>query len=81
MKYTLLLSLMLLAGCEPDARETIWPILPEGLQDCKFYRLQDTNGNAIQVARCPLSATTLKTAAKSPVTTITVDGIKYERSK
>jgi len=69
---------MLLAGCEPEATEKVWPVLPEGLQDCKFYRLKDTDGNVIQIARCPLSTTTLKTVVKSPVTTITVDGIKYE---
>jgi hypothetical protein len=77
MKYVLILSLMLLAGCEPTAKEKVWPVVPAGLQDCKFYRLTDTEGNAINIARCPLSATTAKTQAKNPVTTITVDGMEY----
>jgi hypothetical protein len=77
MKYVLILSLMLLAGCEPSATEKVWPVMPPGLQDCKFYKLKDTEGNAMNIARCPLSATTVKTQAKNPQTTITVDGIEY----
>ena len=77
MKYVLILSLVLLAGCEPTAKEKVWPVMPAALQDCKFYRLQDAEGNALNVARCPLSTTTVKTQAKTPVTTITVDGTEY----
>lgn len=77
MKYVLILSLMLLAGCEPSATEKIWPVMPAGLQDCKFYSLKDADGYTLHIARCPLSATTAKTQAKNPVTTITVDGIEY----
>jgi hypothetical protein len=77
MKYVLILSLMLLAGCEPSATEKIWPVMPAELQDCKFYKLKDAEGNALNVARCPLSTTTVKTQAKNPVTTITVDGVEY----
>ena len=77
MKYVLILSLMLLAGCEPSATEKIWPVMPAELQDCKFYKLKDTEGNTMNIARCPLSATTVKTQAKHPQTTITVDGVEY----
>ena len=73
MKYILILSLMLLTGCGPYAKETHWPILPEGLQDCKIYNLSDGNGHAITVARCPLSATTVKNSNKTPSTSITID--------
>jgi hypothetical protein len=77
MKYVLILSLMVLAGCEPSATEKVWPVMPAGLQDCKFYKLKDAEGNALNVARCPLSTTTVKTQAKTPVTTIIVDGMEY----
>jgi hypothetical protein len=77
MKYVLILSLVLLAGCEPSAKEKVWPVMPAELQDCKFYRLTDSEANSISIARCPLSTTTVKTQAKNPVTTITVDGMEY----
>ena len=75
--YPLILTTLMLAGCEPSATEKVWPVMPAALQDCKFYRLQDAEGNALNVARCPLSTTTVKTQAKNPVTTITVDGTEY----
>jgi hypothetical protein len=73
MKYILILSLVLLTGCGPYAKETRWPVMPEGLQDCKIYNLSDGNGHAITVARCPLSATTVKNSNKTPSTAITID--------
>ena len=75
--YLLILSSLMLTGCEPSATEKIWPVMPAGLQDCKFYKLKDAEGNALNIARCPLSATTAKTQVKNPVTTITVDGTEY----
>jgi hypothetical protein len=77
MKYVLILSLMVLAGCEPSATEKVWPVMPAGLQECKFYRLADEHGQVLNVARCPLSTTTVKTHAKTPVTTIIIDGMEY----
>jgi hypothetical protein len=77
MKYTLILSLMILAGCTPSATEIVWPVVPDGLKDCKFYKLKDTKGNTLSIARCPLSATTVETQidrqTKRPGTTIAVD--------
>jgi hypothetical protein len=73
MKYTLFLLLGFLTGCGPYAKETRWPVMPEGLQDCKIYNLSDGNGHAITVARCPLSATTVKNSNKIPATSITID--------
>ena len=76
MKYILILSIILLTGCGPYAKETHWPIMPEGLQDCKIYNLSDGNGHAITVARCPLSATTVKNSNKTPATSITIDSME-----
>ena len=73
MKYILVILLVLLASCKPSATETPWPVMPAGLEDCKIYKLVNTNGNSITVARCPLSATTVKNSDKTPSTTITVD--------
>ena len=73
MKYILGILVCILAGCGPYAKETRWPVLPEGLQDCKIYNLSDGNGHAITVARCPLSATTGKNSNKIPATSITID--------
>jgi len=73
MKYILGLLLGFLSGCGPYAKETHWPVVPDGLQDCKIYNLSDGNGHAITVARCPLSATTVKNSNKTPTTAITID--------
>ena len=73
MKYILILSLVLLTGCGPYAKETRWPVMPEGLQDCKIYNLSDGNGHAITVARCPLSSTTVINSNKLPTTSIPVE--------
>ena len=73
MKYIFILSMVILTGCGPYAKETQWPVMPEGLQDCKIYNLSDGNGHAITVARCPLSSTTVKNSNKLSTTSITVE--------
>jgi len=70
------LSVLTLSACQPNASKIDYPVLPEELKDCKFYSVSD--GVAyITVARCPNSATTVKTSGKSSKTTITIDGQEY----
>lgn len=80
MKYLIALTLVLLAGCTPSAEEKTWPILPDGLKDCKFYKLRDDSGNTITVVRCPASSTSVQyKVGKSTQTTVTVDGVEYTK--
>lgn len=50
---------VLIVGCSPSARELNYPVLPEGLKDCKFYEVS-SGGNSITVVRCPGSTTTTR---------------------
>ena len=78
MKYRIGLTLIVLAGCTPSAQEQTWPVLPEGLKDCKFYKLTDESTNTIRVVRCPASSTSIEyQVGKSRQTTVTVDGVEY----
>jgi len=67
---------LLLVGCDPEATDTTakWPI-PDGLKDCKIYRLFNSEADAITVVRCPATPTadaSTTTAYKSGKTTKTV---------
>ena len=70
-----------LSACEPAAKIRDFPVRPKFLEDCQFARLTDADGNSITVGRCPNSTTTVVVPGKSPVTTITVDGVEYEQKK
>lgn len=69
--------LVLIAACSPSVKSTN-PIgdlqLPAELQDCKFFRLSD-GITSLNVARCPNSTSSVTTAGKNPVTTITASGV------
>lgn len=73
-----LLMAVFAAGCTPGAHETQpvpREILPEGLKDCKFYRLDYSNGGGMTVVRCPHSSTTTSyTSGKTTVNNTIVDG-------
>ena len=61
MSKILILSLLLLTACtRPGAVQEEFKNLPEGLADCKFYRLTDVQGSQSLIARCPNSSTTAK---------------------
>lgn len=56
MKKIILVSLLLMVGCEAKTTEKRNFILPEGMEDCKIYDMH--NGSyAITVVRCPNSST------------------------
>lgn len=77
MKYIVILSLLALVGCKPDAEERVYSVLPQELTDCRFFRLTDEFSNAITVARCPNSSTTVKMHNKQSTTSVVVDGVEY----
>ncbi len=69
-----------LAGCgDPTATEGAPvpnSVIPEGLKDCKFYKLQTSVGNTYHVVRCPNSSTSLSRPGKGAEYTATIDGDK-----
>ena len=75
-----MIMVVVLAGCTPSAQEQTWPVLPEGLKDCKFYKLTDESANTIRVVRCPASSTSIEyQVGKSRQTTVIVDGVEYTK--
>jgi hypothetical protein len=79
MKYIVMLLLVGLAGCKPDAEERVYSVLPEELKDCRFFRLTDELSNTITVARCPNSSTTVKVHNKQSTTSVVIDGVEYTK--
>jgi len=63
-KLILLCALLAITGCTPSASQLDFPVLPDGLKDCKFFYLRDGSGNHITVARCPNSATSIVSGGK-----------------
>jgi len=77
MKYFLIVALAVLAGCSPDAQVKHYPVMPDELKDCKFFRLTDGDGGSITVARCPNSTTTVRQTDKPGTTSVIIDGKEY----
>ena len=77
MKYLLIVVLVALTGCSPEARVKNYPVLPDELKDCKFFRLTDGDGGSITVARCPNSTTTVRQSDKPGTTSVIIDGKEY----
>jgi hypothetical protein len=75
----LIATVLCLAGCSPSAKIEDFPILPDDLKDCKFYRLTDGDGSAITVARCPGSNTTVQQSDKAHTTSVVIDGQEYTK--
>jgi hypothetical protein len=72
MKSWILVFAVMLSGCAPSAEERTanFTVMPEGLKDCKVYRISDGSEN-ITVVRCPNSSTTSRIGkTKKTVTTI-----------
>lgn len=80
-RLTLLFASLALTACSPSYQALTYSAIPTELADCKFYRLSSGNGDQIQVARCPMSITSV--ASRSGKTTnyaITVDGVDYVKA-
>ncbi len=71
--------LFLLGGCENGYKEELFPVIPLELSDCKFYKVQNTNGTSIRVVRCPNSESISATyqSGKTQMHTVTINGKQY----
>ncbi|MBP9779706.1 hypothetical protein KBD33_03745 [Candidatus Gracilibacteria bacterium] len=72
-------SVFSLSACINDASIANYPVLPEGLKDCHFYKLSSKSEPNIMVVRCPNSTTSVTTDEKNPKTIITIDRDAKER--
>ena len=73
LKIIVLFTTVMLAACSPNGHErNDYTVLPDGLKDCKFYRVSNGIG-AITVVRCPNSSTTVHSGGKQSQTTVTVE--------
>lgn len=63
-----------LVGCSPSATEETakFTVMPEGLKDCKIYRITPTGGDSLNVVRCPLSNTTTSYSSGKTTTSVSV---------
>ncbi len=72
-KLILLCVLLAITGCTPSASQLDFPVLPDGLKDCKFFYIRDGSGTSITVARCPNSTTSVMGGGKNKRTSITAE--------
>jgi hypothetical protein len=75
MKSWILVFAVMLSGCAPSAEERTanFTVIPDGLKDCKIYRISD-GGENITVVRCPNSSTTSSyRIGKTKKTVTTID--------
>lgn len=68
-----ILSVFILVSCTRQTSETQEFILPEGLKDCRIFRMDNGQLTQVIVVRCPNSSTTVKYNGKHSWETITVD--------
>lgn len=66
--------LLALAACTDKVEERKFSAMPKELADCRVFHVQNRNGNAMTVVRCPNSATTAVRSGKTAHTTVTIDG-------
>lgn len=59
LTITALLASVLLTGCFDYGEHTSNYKMPDGLKDCKVYRVEGKTAD-LTVIRCPLSSTTVK---------------------
>lgn len=79
-KIFAVVAVLALVGCHAETRDVKANFaIPEELKDCTFTRMQSEGGSTITVVRCPNSNVSVTDHQKNPVTTITVDGVEYEK--
>jgi hypothetical protein len=59
MKLFPIIFVLSLSACSENAKELHFSALPDGLKDCKFYVIQNSEGYEMRVARCPNSQTSV----------------------
>ena len=70
--------LLATAGCSDKVEERKFPAMTKELADCRVFYVQNRDGDAMTVVRCPNSATTAGVrSGKTTQTTVTIDGIEY----
>ena len=74
-KLILLCSLLAITGCTPSVSQLDFPVLPDGLKDCKFFYLRNGSGTSITVARCPNSSTSVISGGKTKYKSILIDEV------
>ena len=78
------IGVVMLTGCEPSYEEKTqnFTQLPVELKDCKFYYVSSNTGSNLNIVRCPNStvSTTYK-SGKTTLTTVVIDGKKYEATE
>lgn len=73
-----LLSAVFVTGCSDSAKEVRFSAMPTELADCRVYYVTNSDGVAMTVVRCPLSATATKVkSGRTTRTTVTIDGVQY----
>ena len=76
--FVSILAVVFVCGCSDGARELKFIVMPDGLTDCRFYYITNSDWEAMTIARCPISTTTTQVRnGKTLRTTVTIDGPEY----
>lgn len=70
----IVMSAFCLTACEKTTQsvDDIF-VMPEGMKDCKAYKMSSGSGTVLYVVRCPLSTTSTTKTGKTPVRTIVTE--------
>lgn len=78
VRLSAMLGVMALAACTDKVEERKFSAMPKELADCRVFYVQNRDGNAMTVVRCPNSATAAEVrSGKTTQTTVTIDGVEY----
>lgn len=81
---TIILGVIMLTGCEPIYEENTqnFTLLPDELKDCKFYNVRSNTGSSLNIVRCTnTTVSTTYKSGKTTLTTVVIDGKKYEATE
>jgi hypothetical protein len=78
MNALLISASLMLTACSPagvEVQSSKFPVMPDGLKDCKMFYLKGEGGTPILwVTRCPNSSTTTSDTAKGGLTASAIEG-------
>lgn len=73
-KLLIALSLVAMLGCSKQTSESSDEfVLPDGLKDCKVFRMDNGRMTHVIVVRCPNSSTSVRYGGKHQWNTMTTD--------
>ena len=77
----LVFLLVTVSACSPSYEEKSYPLLPDDLSDCKFYKISNGPFSTIKIVRCPnsITSTTWKQARDTSSDVVVIDGIQYRK--